>query len=93
MRPALLAQRIASVVVALPCRICPTANPSKLTKGPADQDRLISGMPDQYKLGIPLGKLATPNDIADVVLYLASDQAGHITMQDVVVDAGATLAA
>jgi 2,3-dihydro-2,3-dihydroxybenzoate dehydrogenase len=54
---------------------------------------LISGMPDQYKLGIPLGKLATPNDIADVVLYLASDQAGHITMQDVVVDAGATLAA
>lgn len=60
---------------------------------PANAAKLISGLPEQYKLGIPLGKLAKPDDIADMVLFLASDQAGHVTMQDVVVDGGATLAA
>ncbi|MGC0151915.1 2,3-dihydro-2,3-dihydroxybenzoate dehydrogenase [Chromobacterium vaccinii] len=55
--------------------------------------RTIAGKPEAYRLGIPLGKLATPADIAGAVLFLASDLAGHITMQDVVVDGGATLAA
>ncbi|GGF50204.1 2,3-dihydro-2,3-dihydroxybenzoate dehydrogenase [Azorhizobium oxalatiphilum] len=64
-----------------------------MLKDPANAARLISGLPEQYKLGIPLGKLATPDDVADVVLFLASDQAGHVTLQDVVVDGGATLAA
>ncbi|OHX14338.1 2,3-dihydro-2,3-dihydroxybenzoate dehydrogenase [Chromobacterium sphagni] len=55
--------------------------------------RTIAGKPEAYRLGIPLGKLATVADIAGVVLFLASDLAGHVTMQDVVVDGGATLAA
>jgi len=59
----------------------------------ADVQRLIDGAPDQFKLGIPLGKIATADDIANVVLFLASDQAGHVTMQDIVVDGGATLGA
>jgi 2,3-dihydro-2,3-dihydroxybenzoate dehydrogenase len=54
---------------------------------------LIDGLPDQFKLGIPLGKLAKPDDIADMVLFLASDKASHVTMQDIVIDGGATLAA
>lgn len=60
---------------------------------PAGQQRLIEGLPEQFKLGIPLRKIATPDDIADAVLFLASAQAGHITMQQLVVDGGATLAA
>lgn len=55
------------------------------------EQQLIDGLPEQFKLGIPLGKIAVPDDIANVVLFLASDQAGHITMQDIVVDGGATL--
>lgn len=58
---------------------------------PADRRRLLDGLPELYKLGIPLGKLAVPEDIAEVVLFLASDRAGHVTLQDVVVDGGATL--
>lgn len=54
---------------------------------------LIAGLPEQYKAGIPLQKIATPQDIANAVLFLASDMASHITMQDIVVDGGATLAA
>ena len=60
---------------------------------PAGQRRLVEGLPEQYKLGIPLGKIGRPDDIADAVLFLASDQAGHITMQQIVIDGGATLGA
>lgn len=72
-----------------------TATPmlAGMCRSPADYQRLVDGLPQQYKLGIPLGKLATPEDIAEAVLYLASDRAGHVTMQDLVVDGGATLGA
>ena len=53
--------------------------------------RTIQGLPEQYKLGIPLGKVAEPSDVVDAILFLASPCAGHITMQDLVVDGGATL--
>jgi 2,3-dihydro-2,3-dihydroxybenzoate dehydrogenase len=44
-------------------------------------------------VGIPLGRLAAPADIADAVLFLVSEQARHITMHDLYVDGGATLRA
>ncbi|MCZ8519583.1 MULTISPECIES: 2,3-dihydro-2,3-dihydroxybenzoate dehydrogenase [Paenibacillus] len=44
-----------------------------------------------YRTGIPLNKLATPEDIACGVLFLASEQAGHLTMHDLRIDGGATL--
>ncbi|HST48998.1 2,3-dihydro-2,3-dihydroxybenzoate dehydrogenase [Jatrophihabitans sp.] len=51
----------------------------------------VEGRLDQYKLGIPLGKLAMPEDIAAAVEFLLSDRAGHITMHALTVDGGATL--
>ncbi|WP_410579816.1 2,3-dihydro-2,3-dihydroxybenzoate dehydrogenase [Amycolatopsis sp. lyj-108] len=54
-------------------------------------DRVIAGNPEQYRVGIPLGRIAEPADIADAVLFLASDRARHITMQNLYVDGGATL--
>ncbi|PHM70424.1 2,3-dihydro-2,3-dihydroxybenzoate dehydrogenase [Xenorhabdus kozodoii] len=53
--------------------------------------RLINGSAEQFKLGIPLRKIAQPDEIANVILFLASDQASHITLQDLVIDGGATL--
>lgn len=53
--------------------------------------RVIDGTPSTYKAGIPLRKLATPDDIAQAVMFLLSDQAGHIAMSDLYVDGGATL--
>ncbi|KAF7600490.1 MAG: 2,3-dihydro-2,3-dihydroxybenzoate dehydrogenase [Candidatus Dactylopiibacterium carminicum] len=55
--------------------------------------RVIAGLPEIYKAGIPLGKLATPEDIAGAVMFLLSEQAGHIAMSDLYVDGGATLRA
>jgi 2,3-dihydro-2,3-dihydroxybenzoate dehydrogenase len=51
----------------------------------------IDGVAEQFRLGIPLGKVAQPGDIADAVLFLLSDRAGHITMHHMTVDGGATL--
>ncbi|MCV9880186.1 2,3-dihydro-2,3-dihydroxybenzoate dehydrogenase [Brenneria izbisi] len=57
------------------------------------EQQTIAGFPAQFKLGIPLGKIACPQDIADAILFMASDLAGHITLQDIVIDGGATLGA
>ena len=39
---------------------------------------------------VPLGRLGHPSDIADVVLFLASDAAAYVTGQNIVVDGGVT---
>jgi 2,3-dihydro-2,3-dihydroxybenzoate dehydrogenase len=43
---------------------------------------VIRGALDSYRLGIPLGRIAAPADIADAVMFLVSDRARHITMHD-----------
>jgi 3-oxoacyl-[acyl-carrier protein] reductase len=37
---------------------------------------------------IPLGRMAEPQDIANVVCYVASDEAAMITGQDIVANGG-----
>src|SRR5215471_1897468 len=48
--------------------------------------------PDYLKR-IPAGRYGTPDDIAKVVLFLASDDAGYMTGEDVIIDGGLTLGA
>jgi 2,3-dihydro-2,3-dihydroxybenzoate dehydrogenase len=54
-------------------------------------EKVIAGSLETFKAGIPLGKLATPQEVAEAVVFLLSDRAGHITMSDLYVDGGATL--
>lgn len=42
----------------------------------------------QMVAGIPMGRLETPEDVARVVAFLASPDAGYITGQSIVVDGG-----
>jgi 2,3-dihydro-2,3-dihydroxybenzoate dehydrogenase len=51
----------------------------------------IAGSLDHHRLGIPLGKLGQSEDVANAVAFLASDEASHITLQDLCVDGGASL--
>lgn len=43
---------------------------------------------DKYKVGIPLGKFGTAEDIANVTLFLASDWSSYVTGQVLHVDGG-----
>lgn len=43
---------------------------------------------EKYKAGIPLGKFGTAEDIANVVLFLASDLSSYVTGQVLSVDGG-----
>jgi 2,3-dihydro-2,3-dihydroxybenzoate dehydrogenase len=57
----------------------------------ADRAALVAGSPEAYKTGIPLGRVADPVDVAEVVAFLASDAARHVTLQTLYVDGGASL--
>lgn len=64
-----------------------------LWRDASGERQTIQGFPQQHKLGIPLGKIARAEEIAAAVVFLASDLASHITLQDIVVDGGAILTA
>lgn len=59
----------------------------------ADISMVIKGDLEKHRLGIPLGRVASADDIANTIAFLLSDLAKHITMADFRVDGGATLGA
>ncbi|MFF5295267.1 2,3-dihydro-2,3-dihydroxybenzoate dehydrogenase [Paractinoplanes globisporus] len=57
----------------------------------ADARATVLGRPEIFKNGIPLGRIASPGDVAEAVAFLVSERARHITMHDLYVDGGASL--
>jgi len=51
-------------------------------------DVLPENVKEKLKDQIPLGRLGTPEDIANTVAFLASDSASYITGQTIAVDGG-----
>jgi 2,3-dihydro-2,3-dihydroxybenzoate dehydrogenase len=56
-----------------------------------DVESIIRGNAAEWRLGIPLGRLAEPSDQAALAVFLAGDGARHITGQDLAVDGGQTV--
>jgi NAD(P)-dependent dehydrogenase (short-subunit alcohol dehydrogenase family) len=68
-----------------------------IAPGPVDSDRVTEMLPGgqasrDMAAAIPLGRLAQPQDIADAVLFLASDKATFITGAILDVNGGYVLA-
>lgn len=62
--------------------ICPGIIETKML---GDRDR------EQYAKRIPLGYVGSPNDVAKVVLFLASDESSYLTGTVIPVDGGASI--
>ncbi len=60
--------------------------PGYITTGMTDE--LNDDVKEKMKSSIPLGRLGTPDDVANLVCFLASDDAGYITGQTFNVDGG-----
>jgi len=58
---------------------------------PARLEGIIKGSIEQWRTGIPLGRLAQPEDQAACCLYLVSAAGRHVTGQAICVDGGQTL--
>lgn len=48
----------------------------------------LDGFAGQVTAAAPLGRLGTPEEIAAAVVFLASDESGYVTAQDLLVDGG-----
>ncbi len=55
------------------------------------EENVIAGSLASFRVGIPLGKIAEPRDVAEAVVFLLSDRASHITLAELYVDGGASL--
>ncbi|MEU1882190.1 2,3-dihydro-2,3-dihydroxybenzoate dehydrogenase [Streptosporangium sp. NPDC020072] len=75
------------------CNVVSPGSTETVMQAGLDRRSVLEGDPATFRVGIPLGRVADPADIADAVTFLASDRARHITMQDLYVDGGATLRA
>jgi 2,3-dihydro-2,3-dihydroxybenzoate dehydrogenase len=56
-----------------------------------DVESIVRGNAAEWRLGIPLGRLAEPSDQAALAVFLAGEGRRHITGQDLAVDGGQTV--
>ena len=63
--------------------ICPGAIDTDMAKGVKE-----SGQLEQVLLRIPRGRLGQPEDIANLAVFLASDESDYITGAAIVIDDG-----
>ena len=76
--------------------LCPGATETEMIMiqaggNEAFMDGIIKGDLDSFRAGIPMGRLAKPEEQADMVLFLISEHANHITGQTFFVDGGQTM--
>jgi 3-oxoacyl-[acyl-carrier protein] reductase len=62
--------------------------PNVVSLGPVQTGWITPELERELLPAIPLGRVGKPNDVADVVLFLASEQARRVTGQKIYVGGG-----
>lgn len=65
----------------------------RMMEGMGFGEAMLKGDLDNFRTGVPLGRIARVGDVADAVAFLLSDQSRYVTMHEMVVDGGAALGA
>lgn len=70
---------------------CNSVHPGMVNTAMGDRAVALPGEREQRVSRIPLGRFADPSEIANVVIFLASDEASFVTGTEVIVDGGAVI--
>ena len=70
--------------------VCPGSVDTPMLRGEMEEMGGIAAVRPQFEDKHPIGRIATPEEIAAAVLYLASDEAGFITGAALPIDGGLT---
>tara|TARA_A100001037_G_scaffold289482_1_gene301243 strand:+ start:4712 stop:5482 length:771 start_codon:yes stop_codon:yes gene_type:complete len=65
----------------------------RMMEGMGFDEAMLKGDLNAFRIGVPLGRIAQVQNVADAVAFLLSDQSHHITMHEMVIDGGASLGA
>ncbi len=60
-------------------------------KNENDKSLTLDGNPEQFRIGIPLRKIATSDEIATAVCFYLSEESSQTTLSTLLVDGGAAL--
>lgn len=79
---------IAALTHAMAISLAPKVRVNSISPGWIDTIKYKASLED--KIQHPVGRIGTPDDIASMVLFLCSDEAGFITGENIVIDGGMT---
>jgi 2,3-dihydro-2,3-dihydroxybenzoate dehydrogenase len=65
----------------------------RMMEGMGFDEAMVKGDLNAFRIGVPLGRIAQVQNVADAVAFLLSDQSHYITMHEMVIDGGASLGA